>query len=1540
MNNRGNTYRAMAARQCTRLAKPVSRLFARIQEMKLSSRIATLITIPLLLITTIGIAQVANAAAALSKLSVSVTNDGTAPFDAAAAPGADVSATNGIVRSGDYVFFRIDYEARSAGDLTFTETLSSNAVWHPDSTTNCAQGAAAIDATGRILTCTLSGVPAGSGSTTVKARTGSAQDGDLLTSTVSASGLTATITPVKFSARVDPTINLTMTPATDPGFGPGPGSLSGQTGYRLKNALDLWLPVSASAAPHGNQPIASPITFTLKPPAEYPTSSLMGCGALPVKNSQPFASGNTTNSVRNGGLITCTQSAAGAPVTVTITGTDTSLLSWPTKDRAGASLDASRAYVFVGSVDWWLPVSAWPATTVTLTSQATGFDPTGTSGNSNFGSGYQTGFEPGAACASSTGNCTVRALDNTTPVLQVPSFDSQFRALLPLYTPLPGGTSSRSGDSPFFRGQTGEWIFTDNHRGTPQTSVTLCSKWDPTYHQIADSANSSGNQPALMPTNLEYGAIVYASDAERKSSGCGVTGDGAIGWFPSIAAAGGAGAVTAVRATQTTTMVQGQGLNLGVRTTRTAADLAVGQPIPMFFTYFSDQLGTISSTYNPDANAGGMGQRGRAADVRTTLQMAWNPATSISPGQSRELVVAPSVTAPYEQTPRVAENTTVKITLPTACMKYRPGSASLAPASITAANFGPDGIPCSGDDGTGETLTFNVGNVTADSPSGAGLMAAVAPIRLLVDFDYGIPSPAPYTATGVIAASNSIDVLDFRSASTKIDVISLTGFSVNKSADRSSLYPGTPVNYTVDWINPTNASLGRASVVDVLPFDGDGRTTAAFGTLSVGAITVSNYAGYSDDVTIEYSTDVPAALTAALATDTSGDTGISWSTGRPASGITAVRFVIADLAAHERGAATIRVTPTQVLAETVLGNSVWGKAQQVALGIESQGLTVLSAALSRISGTVYDDVDNSGAFHSGDTTYASKTVSLTGYAFGPNGLNENGAGDDVPLAAPITTTTDGAGAYAFTNVLPGSYSVTSAVPSGRISRETPPTPILLAASTDLADQDFGYQLALAVPVAVDDAVVIPMNTPRVISVLDNDTIAGGGATLTNTGPASSGSVARGATNVTFTPVTGMTGVATFTYTVKNLQNQTATATVRVTVLGPPIARKDAATTRPSTPVTIDALANDEGTLLALSSVGTSPNGTATIVAGKVNFVPAAGFTGNTTVAYSVMDAAGQTASSSIEIVVTAAPVARNDTISTAAHVAVNVPVLANDDGLALVVSRILSVEHGTAVIQPDGTVTFTPDAGFVGTATFTYEVTDATGATTTATVTVTVLSGLVATDDLAFVPAGGAIDIRVIDNDSGTSIQFVSATAAANGTAVADAQGVIRYVPNAGFVGQDTFTYAVKDSLGNTATATVTVNILGAPVAVDDEFDAASGDTFLVIANDDGQGIRVESVTQTPDGTVTIRDNGRVKFAAKSGFFGSAVFTYTITDSAGQRATATVTVHVPKPLVTETGARALATTGAPGPWMATFFGLGLLAIGTLLRRKQKLIHAR
>ncbi|WP_139309122.1 cadherin-like domain-containing protein, partial [Neptunomonas phycophila] len=175
---------------------------------------------------------------------------------------------------------------------------------------------------------------------------------------------------------------------------------------------------------------------------------------------------------------------------------------------------------------------------------------------------------------------------------------------------------------------------------------------------------------------------------------------------------------------------------------------------------------------------------------------------------------------------------------------------------------------------------------------------------------------------------------------------------------------------------------------------------------------------------------------------------------------------------------------------------------------------------------------------------------------------------------------------------------------------------------------------------------------------------------------------------------------------------TSTATVAVTINAVndnPTTAGESATTDEDTPVTVDVLANDsdvEGDTLSVDSA-TAPNGTVAINPdGTITYTPDPNFTGSDTITYTVSDGNGGTATATVAVTINAVndnPTTAGESATTDEDTPVTVDVLANDsdvDGDTLTVDSA-SAANGTVAINPDGTITYTPNANFTGSDTIT-----------------------------------------------------------------------------------------------------------------------------------------------------------------------------------------------------------------------------------------------
>jgi len=347
--------------------------------------------------------------------------------------------------------------------------------------------------------------------------------------------------------------------------------------------------------------------------------------------------------------------------------------------------------------------------------------------------------------------------------------------------------------------------------------------------------------------------------------------------------------------------------------------------------------------------------------------------------------------------------------------------------------------------------------------------------------------------------------------------------------------------------------------------------------------------------------------------------------------------------------------------------------------------------------------------------------------------------------------------------------------------------------------------------------------------------------------------------VTYTQVasdahnTELENTATVADTATGDSNDSGTATTTV-IADPPVAADDSDLGNAiGTSVSIDVLTNDDvahgpGTVTLYDPIADSPiaspyvvpgEGEWTVVGTLITFTPESGFQGDPTpVTYQITDANGLTDTATVTVAYV--PEARDDVSSgNVLGSTVSLDVLENDNGdmdptsvrilNALgdpVVELVVPGEGTWTVDGTTGTITFVPQAGFVGNPSpIGYEVTDTTGDTVEAAVTV-VYTPEASNDSSTGNTRGESVTVDVIGNDAGvfdpTSVVLIDPATGdrvtelvvdGEGTwSVDPATGAITFAPLASFDGDPTpVTYEVTDVDGNVTSALVTITYAATP---------------------------------------------------------------------------------------------------------------------------------
>ncbi|TOP10079.1 RTX toxin, partial [Vibrio parahaemolyticus] len=325
------------------------------------------------------------------------------------------------------------------------------------------------------------------------------------------------------------------------------------------------------------------------------------------------------------------------------------------------------------------------------------------------------------------------------------------------------------------------------------------------------------------------------------------------------------------------------------------------------------------------------------------------------------------------------------------------------------------------------------------------------------------------------------------------------------------------------------------------------------------------------------------------------------------------------------------------------------------------------------------------------------------------------------------------------------------------------------------------------------------------------------------------------------------------------------------------------------------------------SVSGNSNVLVSIENGIATISPTADWNGSETLTFTATDPSGESISQTVNF--TVAPVA--DIVADKATVVEDTPtiikVLGNDtfegDGKVVSLDTNNGPANGTVSINPDGSVTYTPNDNYVGKDTFTYVVTSGgVSESTTVTVNVTPVNDApVAKDDIATTQEDTAVTIDVLSNDTdvdGDKLSIQSATVPEAQGKVEIVDGKLVFTPAENFNGHAEITYTVTDgALTDQATVKVTVNAVNdTPVVESNIADQALAEDFTPYTIDLNTAF---SDVDNVDGELTfsVSGNSNIQVAIVNGIAtitptadwnGSEALTFTATDPSGESVSQTV----------------------------------------------------
>ena|GEM_PF-1142958 len=464
------------------------------------------------------------------------------------------------------------------------------------------------------------------------------------------------------------------------------------------------------------------------------------------------------------------------------------------------------------------------------------------------------------------------------------------------------------------------------------------------------------------------------------------------------------------------------------------------------------------------------------------------------------------------------------------------------------------------------------------------------------------------------------------------------------------------------------------------------------------------------------------------------------------------------------------------------------------------------------------------------------------------------------------------------------------------------------------------------PVAQNDSYTTNEDVPLVVvasGVLGNDSDPDGDAlsAVLVAGPTKGTLTLNANGSFTYIPQANYHGSDSFTYRASDGTAQSNVATVSITIApinDAPVALDGEWTISEGNVLQANVQAQDaDGDALSFLAVAQPAHGTLVLNAdGSFTYTPQAGFHGTDSFTFKANDGTVDSDTATVTITVNPvndAPVAVNDQYTTTRNTPLTVAapgVLGNDsdlDGDTLFAVAGDAPQHGTLTLNANGSFTYTPNNGYVGSDSFTYRARDRAGEdgllSNVATVTITVThtnTPPVAQDGSATTDEDTPVDVTLQASDAdGDTLSYSIVAAPAHGTLSGTAPNLI-YTPNANYNGTDSFTFKANDGQGDSNVATITITVAPVndpPVAVHDSVSTRYGEEIVidVLANDsdpDGDALTITAISGGQGGVATITADNKIRYVPNPGFSGLDTFVYTISDGNGGQASAGLGVTV------------------------------------------------
>ena len=289
----------------------------------------------------------------------------------------------------------------------------------------------------------------------------------------------------------------------------------------------------------------------------------------------------------------------------------------------------------------------------------------------------------------------------------------------------------------------------------------------------------------------------------------------------------------------------------------------------------------------------------------------------------------------------------------------------------------------------------------------------------------------------------------------------------------------------------------------------------------------------------------------------------------------------------------------------------------------------------------------------------------------------------------------------------------------------------------------------------------------------------------------------------------------------------------------------------------------------------------------------------------------------------------------ATHFNTQLPITLTAESLSPTVSfTILQYPtKGTVSSNGNSIFTYSPDANYVGSDSFTFKATDSFGDSNIATATISVTdTAPVGTAQNLNTHFNTALPITISASDADNDpLTYAIVAPPVNGSLSGTAPNLI-YTPNNAYVGSDSFTFKANDGALDSNVATISISVTDtAPAATSQSITATSGiATVVTLAGTDADSDPLTFAIVTPPANGTLTGTApNMTYTANASFSGSDTFMFKTNDGALDSTPAIISITVNAPVPTISGITPNSTSVGGSAFILTVNGTNFVTGSTV-----------